>query len=135
MVDRKSKTLTQLENHDWGPPAYDSQLVQTIHQLRYKPIEHSTDGDLRICIGQNLGLRFLVPLALARVESEPLLDASIYPGDLLVTLLRADREFWSRQTDLAKRLLSVAEQISHIAEESNVQNAIAAFAQSCGWPT
>lgn len=135
MADRNSTTLTELENHDWGPPTYDSHLVQTIHQLRYKPIEQFTDGDLRICLGQNVGLVFLVPLALARVESEPLLEASFYPGDLLVALLQAESDFWNRQTHLARQLSVVANRTEHETDNAHVLNAIAAFTTSCGRPT
>ena len=37
-LDRR-KTLTELEGQDWGPPNFDSHLIATIHQLRYKPLD------------------------------------------------------------------------------------------------
>jgi len=61
-TDRR-KTLTELDRQEWGPPTFHSHLVETVHALRHKPLEQFSIEDLRITIGQNIGLRYLVPLA------------------------------------------------------------------------
>ena len=68
----RSKTLQELENSDWGAPNYDSYLVSSVHRLRRKPLVEFTIEDLRILIGQNVGLPYLLPLALERLEENPL---------------------------------------------------------------
>ena len=60
--DRR-KSLQQLEKQDWVDPGFDSQLVRTCHRLWRIPLAEFTAGDLRIMIGQGIGLPFLVPLA------------------------------------------------------------------------
>ena len=45
-------------------------------------------------IGQNIGLSYLVPLALEYLEKDPLAEGDFYPGDLLASVLRADARFW-----------------------------------------
>jgi CDI immunity proteins len=61
--DRK-KSLEELEGAVSGEPDYDSYLVSTIHRLRRKPLNEFSVEDLRIMIGQQIGLRYLVPLAI-----------------------------------------------------------------------
>src|SRR6476620_11148465 len=72
-VDR-NRTLTELEGRDWGAPAYSSHLVTTCHRLRHKPLLDFTAEDLRIMIGQNISLELLVPLAIERLELDPLAE-------------------------------------------------------------
>ena len=61
----RSKTLDELEEEVWGEPngKYVSPLVARCHRLRNKPIGEFSPGDLRIMIGQEIGLSFLLPLA------------------------------------------------------------------------
>jgi hypothetical protein len=58
-------------------------------------------------IGQGIGLPFLMPLAVERLEEEPLAAGDYYPGDLLQAVLRADEEFWSCHLDSFQRVRKV----------------------------
>ncbi len=55
-------------------------------------------------IGQNIGLKFLVPLALKYLHARPLAEGDFYPGDLLVSLLRAEVVFWKENPALCKEV-------------------------------
>ena len=103
------KSLQVLEGHDWGEPDYDSGLVQECHRLRRVPLREFTVENLRIMIGQNIGLEFLIPLALERLRDDPLAEGDCYPGDLLANVLRADATFWKGHTDLLKAAREIAE--------------------------
>ena len=105
------KSLQVLEGHDWGEPDYDSGLVQECHRLRRVPLREFTVENLRIMIGQNIGLEFLIPLALERLRDDPLAEGDCYPGDLLVNVLGAEATFWKEHADL----LDVAREISERA--------------------
>jgi hypothetical protein len=107
--DRR-KSLQELEQHDWGEPNFGSSLVATCHRLRRKPLDQFTTEDLRIMIGQKIGLPFLIPLAVERMEVEPLAEGDFYPGDLLSAVLRAGTEFWSEHADSKQQIRQVAEQ-------------------------
>jgi hypothetical protein len=93
--DRR-KSLQELDQDNWGEPSYDSLLVKTVHQLRRKPLAEFTVEALRIMIGQKISLSFLIPLAVERLEEEPLAAGHYYPGDLLHAVLLAGKPFWAR---------------------------------------
>jgi hypothetical protein len=79
----RQQTLNELEGVEPGSPPYLSTLVLTCHQLRTKPIGEFSPEDLRVMIGQRIGLAYLLPLALERLEGNPWTSGDLYPGDLL----------------------------------------------------
>jgi hypothetical protein len=104
-----SKTLEQLDGQEWGEPEWQSHLVQECHRLRRVPLREFTLADLRIMIGQGIGLEYLAPLALHALTDDPLLDAELYAGDLLSALLQSAAVFWSAHPELRAALGSVVE--------------------------
>ena len=96
--DRR-KILQDLEGEDWGEPEFDSSLVTTCHRLRRVPLKNFTTEDLRIMICQQISLLFLVPLALEKLEADPLAEGHCYPGDLLNAVLDIPESFWNLHTD------------------------------------
>lgn len=101
------QTLDELEGVAWGEPKYDSYLVSTVHRLRRVPIGQFMIEDLRIVIGQQVGTEFLVPLALDRLELDPMAEGDFYEGDLLAAVLRIESDFWTTHRHLVPRLLRV----------------------------
>jgi contact-dependent growth inhibition (CDI) system CdiI-like immunity protein len=83
-----SKTLDELDPPAWGQPTFGSYLITTCHLLRKKPIGQFSAEELRVMIGQQIGLQWLIPLALDVLEREPLTEGDFYPGDLLASILR-----------------------------------------------
>jgi hypothetical protein len=53
----ENSTLEQLEGDGWGEPSYPSHLVTECHRLRRIQLREFTVENLRIMIGQNIGLR------------------------------------------------------------------------------
>lgn len=101
-------TLDQLEGVTWGPATFDSGLATTCHRLRTKPLGEYDVEDLRIMIGQSIGLPWLLPLAIDRLEENPWASGDHYPGDLLK--MTAGAKFsWITQPDLRERLRAVIE--------------------------
>lgn len=107
----RSKSLQQLEHHDWGEPTFDSHLVRACHQLRRKPLIDFTVEDLRIMIGQKISLPYLVPIALERLEVDPLIEGHYYRGDLLGAVLSIGDSFWSARPDLADRVQEIVKRV------------------------
>jgi hypothetical protein len=64
----RNRSLQELEGVDWGDPTDQSSLVTTCHRLRRRPLIQFTEEDLRIMIGQNISLPYLIPLAVERLE-------------------------------------------------------------------
>src|SRR5437588_9098220 len=98
--EERSKSLQELEGQDWGDGDFPSYLVRTCHALRRKPLRDFTVEDLRIMIGQNFSLEYLVPLAIERLQRDPLAAGDFYPGDLLGSVLKVKSSFWQRRPDL-----------------------------------
>ena len=105
----RSKSLQELEGQDWGEATFDSHLVITCQELREKAIGIFEVEDLRIMIGQGIGLNYLIPLALEILEDNIFDEGSIYSGDLLDTVLRADKNFWINNTIYKKDLENILE--------------------------
>jgi len=116
---RTDLSLDQLEGDVWGPPKYDSHLVTTCHRLRSKPIGEFDIEELRIMIGQNIGLPFLLTLAVDILEKNPWVSGDMYPGDLLKVTATADFG-WRTEPDLSARTKQI------------VQHALAQIAGSAG---
>ena len=105
----RSKTLQELEGEDWGEPEFESHVVANAHRLHRIPLCEFTVEDLRFMIGQQCGLRYLIPIALERLHVDPLIEGECYPGDLLSAVLRADSRFWVASPELRAGASRVAE--------------------------
>ena len=110
-------TLDDLEGTTWGdPPPKASYLIGTLYALRKKPINEFTTEDLRICIAQKQGLRWLVPRALATLAQAPLAAGDFYEGDLLLAVIRA-RDSISNNHELIGRLQQIVRRASTLLKE------------------
>jgi hypothetical protein len=108
-VQGSEQSLEEIEGDVWGdPPAGATRLTATVHELRRRPVEQLGVEDQRVLIAQQVGLDVLVPLALARLEENPLAEGDFYPGDLLVAVLRVPPPYWQSHPDEAARLRTVA---------------------------
>ncbi|MDR3693980.1 contact-dependent growth inhibition system immunity protein [Mucilaginibacter sp.] len=72
------KTIEHLEKVKWPCHEFNSFLVNRMQELRKIPLNKFTTEDLRIMIGQEIGLYYLIPLAL-----EKLTDNLWAEGDFL----------------------------------------------------
>lgn len=99
------QTLDELEGVRWGPAAYESYLVTNVHRLRRVPLKQYRLEDLRLMIGQQVGVDFLVPLALDHLGAHPLASGDFYPGDLLAAVVRLPDGFWSSHGQLIPRAI------------------------------
>jgi hypothetical protein len=97
---KRHLTLTQLENDDWGPPRYDSFLVNECHRLRHVPLSDLTVENLRVLIGQGISLPYTVPLALEHLSKDPMVSGELYPGDLFKAVQGVSEDFWAQQPSL-----------------------------------
>jgi hypothetical protein len=95
-----NKSLSQL----LGPLSKDttdsSALVTTCRALYEKPLKDFTVENLRVMIGQNIGLEFLIPLALEVLQENPFAQGDYYPGDLLSMVVKVEPSFWQTHQDL-----------------------------------
>lgn len=90
----KNKTLEQLENSYWNDYEFETGLVERCHKYRKIQLKDLTIENLRTLIGQNIGNRFLIPLALEELEKNILAEGDMYEGDLLMEVLRSEKDYW-----------------------------------------
>ena len=68
-------------------------------------------------IGQQIGLFFLIPLALEKLEENPVAEGHFYPGDLLQSVLSVPDEMWKKHSEWTSRLVAILNSMPHIPEE------------------
>ena len=106
-----SRTIEQLEATAWPePPADATHLVRRCHALRRVPLERLGPADLRVLIGQNIALKYLMPIALRLLKSNPMLETEYYPGDLLVSAMAVGRAFWTSSPEALVELTRLAQE-------------------------
>lgn len=103
-----NSTLEELEGERWPESDFPSHLVQECQRLRKLQLRLFTVENLRIMLGQNVGSRYLIPIALHHLEEEPLVEGDFYPGDLLCNVLSLPSSFWAENPELKTRVAAVA---------------------------
>jgi hypothetical protein len=110
----KTKSLEELENDYWGEEdTYQTSLIETIYKLRKKPLDQLEPGDIRYFIGQHLGNKYIVPIALNILEKNPYILGTYYEGDLLNGVLDIEVEFWKENKELFGQLVKIMEKFNN----------------------
>ena len=102
----RQKSLESLEKKTWPALSSDegSYLIKTCNSLRKKQLQDFTTEDLRIMIGQEIGLYFLMPLAIETLSDNLFAEGDYYEGDLLKSILDVDTKFWDDNKDYWQQL-------------------------------
>ena len=72
--------------------------------MRKKQLQDFTTEELRIMIGQEISLYFLIPLAIETLTDNLFAEGDYYEGDLLKSVLDVDTKFWDDNKDYWKQL-------------------------------
>ncbi|MDR7219973.1 contact-dependent growth inhibition system immunity protein [Aminobacter aminovorans] len=75
---------------------------------------------IRLLIGQEIGLEYLVPKALAILTEDPMIGVTHYPGDLLSACLRVNKDFWALEPRLRHQLLAQVENLDLSGDDEDV---------------
>ena len=133
------KSLQELDGKDWGEPNYPSFLVTECHRLCRVPLRDFTPENLRMLIGQQIGLEYLVPLALEELSRDPWVSGDFYEGDLLQQVLRLPDTFWQAHPDWQAAFSIVVGEAVHRAQlavsEDTGQYDKEIVAMLLKWPT
>ncbi|MER5355813.1 contact-dependent growth inhibition system immunity protein [Kitasatospora sp. NPDC002551] len=97
--------MAALEGNRWPEPGADAtRLAVTAHALRRRPVADLGAEELRLLIGQDIGLTHLLPRAVELLCRDPLAGGDLHPGDLLSAVLGRAPEVWTARPGLAARL-------------------------------
>ncbi|MEU6285207.1 contact-dependent growth inhibition system immunity protein [Streptomyces sp. NPDC047028] len=105
-VDR-NRSIEKLENRRWpDPPENSTALVRSVRELRRRAIEELSVEDLARLIGQDVGLRWLLPVALDFLRETAPQEAAggWYDDDLLSAVLTRSESVWRSAPELARHL-------------------------------
>lgn len=111
-----SKSLEELEGEKWSKPDFDSNLAKECHRLWSVPISELSVENLRMLIGQKIGLKYLVPFALDILAKNPLAEGSMYKGDLLANIAAIPESFWQKHPELNNQVVQVKNELEIILD-------------------
>jgi hypothetical protein len=69
-------------------------------------------SDIRFMISQNVGLEYLVPLAIEKLTADIFLEATFYEGDLLfalLTIINLEPNYWHSHLNQKQDLINLFE--------------------------
>lgn len=129
----RSRSLEQLEGRRWGDAGENATgLMQAVHSLRRKPVGSLTAYELARLIGQNVGLPWLLPLALEILREEAPAQAAggFYDDDLLTAVLTSDPEVWRTSPEKAQEMCEILDILRDLGPyiEPDAQRFLAEFA-------
>jgi hypothetical protein len=120
------QSLDDIEGTTWGPAPEDATtLVAKVHELRRKPVGELTPEDLRLLLGQQVGVDVLLPRALDVLRRDPLIEGDFYPGDLLASVLRLPQSYWRQHGDWVEAVKAMLNSIVELPME--LEAGVAAF--------
>lgn len=99
-----NKSLQDLENSDWKRPKSDSPLENKCLQIRRVPLKELKGSDLLRLISQDIGIEYLIPVAIELLRVDPLADRDVYPGCLLGALLETSYKYWDKNPNLREEV-------------------------------
>ena len=103
------KPLYALDAEGCEAAAVDDDGAAVVRRLAQKPVRRLSVAELCELIRRNIGLPYLVPLAIERLTDDPFLEAQQFPGDLLEAVLESDTRFWCEREDLWCAMIDVLE--------------------------
>lgn len=115
----KERSIEELERNHWPDPPVDSTpLVRSVHDLRRRPIKDLSAPNLARLIGQDVGLRWLLPVALDHLRDTAPEEAAggWYDDDLLSAVLNRKEAVWRSAPDLARHLDVTLRMLTDLSE-------------------
>lgn len=84
-------------------------MISTYYNLRKKPIHEFDVEDLRLMISQKIGIAFLIPEALRKLDKNLFLEGHLSPGDLYDTVISAALKYWLSHQEHVEWLIVIVD--------------------------
>ena len=107
----QSKSIEELSEYCWFAPEYESNIVVTSHALRRKKLADLSLEDIRMGLFQQVGVTYLVPMALEIVEQDPFAESFNFPAEIVLALLLIPHDYWQAHLDVGDRLHDVFKRV------------------------
>ncbi|MCM5530516.1 contact-dependent growth inhibition system immunity protein [Parasegetibacter sp. NRK P23] len=91
----RHKSIENLEKRDFGSSDdAPTRMVKRCLDFCKVSLDQFTVEDLRLIVGQEFALTYLIPLAIEHLQKDIFSEGDLYPGDLLKNVLSIDKGFW-----------------------------------------
>ena len=115
-------------------PDESSYLIKTVLKLKQKKLRDLDVENLRILIGQNISLNYLIPLAIDKLREDIMAEGDYFEGDLLQNILSVEKAFWKQNEKLKKevkeQVLSNHQYIASFETDKKFKQILSAFLDS-----
>jgi len=113
----KTKSLEELESEKMEKPDFQSSLTLSVYRLWSTPLNLYSTEDLRLMIGQNISLKYLLPSAIDKLTENPFAEGDFHYGDLLESVLNVESSFWKLHPQMYQAVLETVSGLPSILEE------------------
>lgn len=104
---QEHRSIEQLENDYWTDVAFPSSLVEKCFNFRKVPVSELAIEQLRLLIGQRIGLPYIIPKAVSELKTDVLAEGDYYPGDLLNSLLGLSEDDWKKTPNEKNKVIEL----------------------------
>ena len=103
--------LNNRESYHDNTTSLNSALIIKEMVAREKTLNDLSTEEIRTLLSKEIALNYIVPLSLNILEKEPLISASLYKGDLIMSLLSINANFWKTNFELNHRFSEIKSEI------------------------
>lgn len=119
----EDKNLSVLESIDWGIlPENMSSIVKRCYELRRVKLRDLSPDDIRFLIGQEIGLDYLIPMAIKILEKTPYIETLYFSGDLMKNVLQVKPIYWNKKKNQKDEIKCIIDKhINSFVEIDNLE--------------
>jgi hypothetical protein len=104
------KSIEQLENNYWKKELeFPTSLVGKCYDYRKIKLSELTIEQIRLLISQQIGIEFLIGIALKKLELNIIAEGNLYEGDLLDSVSKIPAKFWNKNKTEFEKLKIIIE--------------------------
>ncbi|WP_397447792.1 contact-dependent growth inhibition system immunity protein [Polaribacter sp. R77954] len=104
------KSIEQLENNYWKKESeFPTTLIEKCFEYRKIKLSELSTEQIRLLISQEIGIDFLIEIAIKKLEQNIIAEGNLYEGDLLDSVSKISTEFWSKNKFELKKLKTIIE--------------------------
>ena len=104
------KSIEQLENNYWKKESeFPTTLIEKCFEYRKIKLSELSTEQIRLLISQEIGIDFLIEIAIKKLEQNIIAEGNLYEGDLLDSVSKISTEFWSKNKFELKKLKIIIE--------------------------
>jgi CDI immunity proteins len=98
------KSLDQIHGWQGSNGPFETNLIEQCERACAGPLEELKLPDIHTLVGQGIGLETLLKITIPIVEAAPWIEADVYSGDLVTTLVQIDNSVHQVEPEYIKRL-------------------------------